>query len=992
MGGESIQPWSEGAALGVLLAKISLLLLLGWAAHYGLRQSHPRWRVLLWRGVIGGIVLIPLIFLAGPRWEMKVPRTLPVLIMPPAFEPEPAALEPEMYPPIDSPSPSTTEPSPSLVSSPSPPSVSIPQSNWNPASWIKQNAWLALLAGWGLGVAFFAAWLGRASVWVSRIIKTSQPATETVKRMVARVAEDLGARRDVTLRFSPHVPSPFLCGVLRPVIVLPARMRDLDYRDRLPGILAHEVAHLRSHDLPWYATIHGLRVILWFHPLTWRIWSAHAAACEEVSDSVAAAYVGNQETYSKTLACVALEIIARPAGAGGIPMTRTSEIRKRLESLQERWSGRPVSRRRVGAVSCAALLALAALAGMEPVIQSRAVAGDTISQDSQVFTMRQVVIDDLEADAYRTVSISPDGKYVLYKDKVWKFSELATGKVIIPGLEILDKAWGTWFHTLPISHDNKKITYVRSNQDDRHECLYVYEIDNKQEKLIWSGKYLYGLFVHDWTKDGKYILAYAEDYMDEEHEKKYEHFHDLYWISNDGTDVRLIKKYDCNEAMPINVMISPDGNWIAEELNYWGDGDLKGNWRDLRLLSSDGKTETVIVPAEKNVQYKLVGWLANDPCILYTSNRAGTWDLWGARIINGKLDPIPQLIKREIGDISTKGISHENQLFYYENNDQSDFYVADFDITTGEIQHPNRIKDISSWSNDGTQLISEWLPLQWKDEYAGQYNFEGETIPVYSFSDIHEVGPKIHYNTNGQTIRFVNIFPDHQSMLVWVINGNPGSYYRMDFHTKKFEPLLVANQKERASSLSNDLFTYSNGLISSDGETLYYERTHFATTLTADGGNSTRTFGSFWSKNLITGETLELYHPPEDCYIRTFYISLDGKWIALQVSHPNNKVKLLSLIGDETKDVFQDEDKVASIFGWAPDSQSILFASRDTPNTLMKKNIYTGQVEELCQLRLGQMSISPNNKRIAFTTTQHSQGLWVLENFLPREVARAGTQ
>ncbi len=45
--------------------------------------------------------------------------------------------------------------------------------------------------------------------------------------------------------------------------------------------------------------------LFWFHPLAWRAVAAHAAACEQVSDAVAARYVGDVTQYSGTLARVA---------------------------------------------------------------------------------------------------------------------------------------------------------------------------------------------------------------------------------------------------------------------------------------------------------------------------------------------------------------------------------------------------------------------------------------------------------------------------------------------------------------------------------------------------------------------------------------------------------------------------------------------------------------------------------------------------------------
>ena len=73
-------------------------------------------------------------------------------------------------------------------------------------------------------------------------------------------------------------------------------------------------------------------IVLWFHPLAWRIRAAHAAACDAVSDAVAADFVGDVASYGRTLARLAIRS-AHPTRAHGLAMARTSDIRRRLDEL-----------------------------------------------------------------------------------------------------------------------------------------------------------------------------------------------------------------------------------------------------------------------------------------------------------------------------------------------------------------------------------------------------------------------------------------------------------------------------------------------------------------------------------------------------------------------------------------------------------------------------------------------------------------------------------
>jgi hypothetical protein len=91
---------------------------------------------------------------------------------------------------------------------------------------------------------------------------------------------------------------------------------------------------VKSCDPFWLACGRLITSLLWFHPLMWRVTSAHSAACEEVCDGVAAAYLGSAEAYSKVLAREALALHTAHPAPGGVPMVRTAEIVHRLRTIR----------------------------------------------------------------------------------------------------------------------------------------------------------------------------------------------------------------------------------------------------------------------------------------------------------------------------------------------------------------------------------------------------------------------------------------------------------------------------------------------------------------------------------------------------------------------------------------------------------------------------------------------------------------------------------
>ena len=145
--------------------------------------------------------------------------------------------------------------------------------------------------------------------------------------------------------------------------MLPERMIGDDYAGESRAILAHEVAHLCSGDLVWMFVARWVGALLWFHPLVWKLQNAHNAACEEVSDGVAADYIGDPERYANTLARVALEVTGRAAPAAVIPMVRSSSVIDRLKSLKRKQWTRPLARRWVAVSSVVGMLVFAGLGG-----------------------------------------------------------------------------------------------------------------------------------------------------------------------------------------------------------------------------------------------------------------------------------------------------------------------------------------------------------------------------------------------------------------------------------------------------------------------------------------------------------------------------------------------------------------------------------------------------------------------------------------------------
>jgi beta-lactamase regulating signal transducer with metallopeptidase domain len=87
--------------------------------------------------------------------------------------------------------------------------------------------------------------------------------------MLEDCRRSMGIRRPVVLLDLPGLPSPLLCGLLRPrIVVCAAQLRRMDPARRRP-LLLHELAHLARRDL-WINAVQIVLQTAWFfHPGLW---------------------------------------------------------------------------------------------------------------------------------------------------------------------------------------------------------------------------------------------------------------------------------------------------------------------------------------------------------------------------------------------------------------------------------------------------------------------------------------------------------------------------------------------------------------------------------------------------------------------------------------------------------------------------------------------------------------------------------------------------
>lgn len=152
-------------------------------------------------------------------------------------------------------------------------------------------------------------------------------------------ARNLAKQRSVVrLKIVEGKMSPAVCGLFRPVILLPRELAEKLSTEQLRAVLLHELFHLRRGDV-WVNCAQALlQIAYWWHPLLWVANARIRRLREEaVDDAVMLALREESDVYAPTLLEVAKLAFRRPLlslGLVGIMESR-SALRQRIERLMD---------------------------------------------------------------------------------------------------------------------------------------------------------------------------------------------------------------------------------------------------------------------------------------------------------------------------------------------------------------------------------------------------------------------------------------------------------------------------------------------------------------------------------------------------------------------------------------------------------------------------------------------------------------------------------
>ncbi len=218
----------------------------------------------------------------------------------------------------------------------------------------------AALAIWLAGFALLLIRIIGGSLAVRRMARRAVPATGSIRFMAASISDGLTA---ANVRLGEWETMPLVCGVLRPIILLPAEATQWP-EERLRTVLLHEMAHVRRRDILWQMAGELACAVYWPNPLVWLVRRRAMESREAAADDMVLQAGVRATDYAERLLEIARSLTA-PRDYRVLAMVRPGELEVRLQGILSGGRNRTPASRRVAAIAAAVVLtAVVALAAM----------------------------------------------------------------------------------------------------------------------------------------------------------------------------------------------------------------------------------------------------------------------------------------------------------------------------------------------------------------------------------------------------------------------------------------------------------------------------------------------------------------------------------------------------------------------------------------------------------------------------------------------------
>lgn len=262
--------------------QIAVLTLAVAAATWALRHKTAHVRYLLWLIVLAKCLVPP--FFA-----------VPLKILPQKAAPHTVVETPAVDPGSSAPTVSglSSVPGPEVESSQAEPTVPLTRADHHTSEPADLRVWVAMawVAGAGLYLAMNLLRAIRGRHWLHT---RRRPLPDEIRKETETLLSTPGGRPLPPVWIIDGIGQPFVWGLMRGSIYVPANFLKIGDREHRKHVLAHELSHVLRFDAAVNALQTLAQGLFWFHPLVWWANREIRREREKCCDEMAVAQLGTE--------------------------------------------------------------------------------------------------------------------------------------------------------------------------------------------------------------------------------------------------------------------------------------------------------------------------------------------------------------------------------------------------------------------------------------------------------------------------------------------------------------------------------------------------------------------------------------------------------------------------------------------------------------------------------------------------------------------------
>jgi Tol biopolymer transport system component len=559
------------------------------------------------------------------------------------------------------------------------------------------------------------------------------------------------------------------------------------------------------------------------------------------------------------------------------------------------------------------------------------------------------------------------------------------------------------------SSDSTRLAYSIWADTWRHQELHVVDADGSDDRLLVGNDEWVGVQPMSWSPAGDFLVCLIRGRDDARR---------IGIVSVEDGSVRILKTLGTKDAWPSAyttglphpiLSLSPDGRYIVYDYTQ----EAEKTARDVFILAADGSREERLVSQPADDQRPF--WTPDGQRVVFLSDRSGRQGLWAVPVEDGRAVSTPELVRPDVGSMVTLGFNQDGGLHYRLGISVSDVHVAELDLRDdGSLSDPVTLTDRFV----GTNALPEWSPDGERIAYFSRRGAGGEGLP-------HVVVRTIE---SGEERSFALPFPvGRDSRPLWSADGrslliegrgagaagsgrSPRVSYRLAIATGEVtKEAFLRDPRGMAGGVGDSYVTETQSAsLRAAGLRLIGQADMFQ----YRPGDETLRPGerALWVRNgvlrvlwdrlqrhvgpLRESKALEPLTPLG--HVHAWELSPDAGHFAIAITDDpdrlmSNVLLVVPIDSGEAREVARvAADEEIIVVRWTPDGTRLLFAVQVEGSVVEDARLWQVPVPGGTPTRLDvplgarglwNMRFHPAGRRIAFSTTETKDEIWVMEGF-----------